>query len=381
MTAVVKTAQNEDRKALEKIWTYCFSDSEKFRTWYFDEYWQPENTLIVSADGLPAASLQLIPTTIVANGRIVNAAYIVGVDCLPQYRGRGYTRALMEAAMGEEAARRGLELLTLMPFEADFYLPYGFAFGTYHYDFDIDINEFYRADDRAIAQTFSWETVTAKNLSEKMALMEMLQAKWSQQFNGSVVRSERQWKAFVKDVWLEDGHVLIIYDAGREARGYLAYSMSDGCLRIKEMVCADEDARACAYYFVAGHRSQVKRVEWSAPEGEWLAWHRRVDQKGVSVRPFMMYRLLRSDAAAAFAARLPEKDLYFICEKRCWCWLKDSRDILPVEVQEKSAFIGSLSIKEFNRIVFDRGEEPRKELRRLKALFEPAVRLNNNEYF
>lgn len=376
----VRLAVKKDRAALQEIWSYCFSDSERFVKWYFDIYWQPEDTLVIDWDGAPAASLQLIPTTFCAGGRLLKAAYIVGVDCLPQYRGKGMTRALLEYAMETEASRRGLDLLTLMPFEADFYLPYGFVFGTYHYDFDIEINEFYQKEKKSLYHGYSWRRITPENLKQNIPDLEDAYGRWSRRYAGCVVRSYLQWQAFAKDVWIEDGQVMMMYDQTGACAGYIAYTFSEGMLLIKEMVYLNGNARAFAYYFVAGHRSQVKRVKWSAPENEWLAFHRLKDQTSVMLRPFMMYYIVRPQAAGAFACSLPAHDIAFSCQGETYMWIKDSRDILPIANPELRGEVPEITKAALTRLIFERAnEETAPEA--FNNIFDPSRNYFNNEYF
>ena len=375
----VRLAAREDREDLQEIWSYCFSDSEDFVKWYFDSYWQPENTLVIDRDCAPAASLQLIPTAFCTGGQVLKAAYIVGVDCLPQYRGQGLTRALLEYAMGPEAARRGLDLLTLMPFEADFYLPYGFVFGSYHYDFDIDINEFYRKEERTFFTGYSWKKIGPEDLEQNIPVLEDVYGRWSRRFAGAVVRDHLQWQAFAQDVWIEEGQVMVMVDQVGNCVGYIAYTLPEGVLAVKELVYLDQASRAWAYYFIAGHRSQAKRVRWSAPEGEWLAFHRFKDQHGTALRPFMMYDIVRPQAAAAFAAHLPEQDVAFICDGQGYVWLKDSRTILPVDGKDLPKNAPEITKEMLTRLVFERSGEDLAE--DLKRYFDPTCNYFNNEYF
>ena len=95
----IRMATDADREALESIWDYCFHDGESFQRWYFSSYFRPAECLVGCVDGCPVASLQIIDLPTRVKDRTLRAGYIVGVDCLPEYRGMGFTKCLMEEAI------------------------------------------------------------------------------------------------------------------------------------------------------------------------------------------------------------------------------------------------------------------------------------------
>ena len=184
----IRAATEADRPALQKIWHYCFNDGETFQRWYFSKYFRAEECLVATVGDTLAASLQIIDLPTRVGDVELRAGYIVGVDCLPEYRGLGLTRRLMQAALEGYAPAHGIQLMHLMPFEADFYESYGFVFGDYHFDMDLDIDEFYRAEDRDAAHRHHWQDLDLENLAYALPLLEDLYERATARYKAAVLR-------------------------------------------------------------------------------------------------------------------------------------------------------------------------------------------------
>lgn len=382
----IRLASDADRPALEALWAYCFNDGEPFQRWYFDNYYRKEECLVACLDDTVAASLQIIELPTRIGGQTVRAGYIVGVDCLPEYRGMGLTRQLMEEALTHYSPEHQLQLLHLMPFEADFYEPYGFVFSDYHFNMTLDMNEFYRPDDRKIAHRYQWRSLEL----DRTALMQMLPAletlyeQSTKRYDMVVERKgERRWRALMDDLAMEGGHVKLLYDDRKELVGYLAYIMKEDAFFVREALSVDPDARRALYYFIASHRSQVKQVAWSAPQDETVVFQRQKDKDGVRFQPFMMNLILDPTIVFLFSQRMPKNDLIFsVADCGCYCWKAESRSI--EKLAEEVENVPVLTQRSLTQLVFDKGWMPSGEdvvLRELATLFTEKTRIFNNEYF
>lgn len=380
----IRQATEADRTSVEALWAYCFSDGDTFRHWYFEKYYQTGECLVAQIGETVAASLQVIDLPTRIADKVVPAGYIVGVDCLPEYRGMGLTRRLMDEAVNVYAPSHGLRMLHLMPFEADFYLPYGFVYSDYHFEMDLPIEEFYEAGDRALAHRYHWRDLPFAETAAWLPTLEAMYERCTAGYDICVTRKGlRRWLALVDDVAMEGGYVKLLIDENEQVAGCLAYIMKEGALFVRECLAQDVLARRAIYYFIASHRSQVKRVQWSAPEDERVVFHRKKDKSGVRYQPFMMDLILDPTLIGLLAAQTPAEDLSFTVKGLgSYRWPAQSRQIErlaqiegPVQVQFDQR---SLTEMVFDR-AWDAGAVPGSAP--LAALFTGKARIFNNEYF
>ncbi len=383
--AQIYGALDEDFEYLKKLWKYCFTDSDAFREWYFEEYYDMNECLVIKKEGNAVASLQIIDTKIQMGNAILQAGYIVGVNCLPEYRGQGYTDQLMQNALFTYAKEKNLDFMMLMPFEADFYLRYGFCFGTYHYNMTLSIEEFY--DKKAYKDTkpFLWKDAITDNSPLWNDDIPNLYEQWCQKFDGYVVRTRRHWNAFKNDLYIENGYMKVLYNNRDEAVGYIAYLLQEEKIYIKEMVYLTDEVREIFYYFIASHRSQVKLVEWSASEGERIVYDRKKDKHSVAFYPFMMYLVLKPTIISAFASHQPSVDIRFsVKNKGTYIWKKNSDRIIHLSDQvNESDFVWeneSLTKLIFNGS-FSETANGNASTEPLRQLFSKKIQIFNNEYF
>ena len=114
---------------LKEMWKLCFGDSDEFIQFYFDEIYRDDNTLVlVSTDGSPVASLQILPYQIKMGNRIYNAGYLSGIMTHPEHRRKGYMDKLLQIAF-DEMMKKGYDYTFLIPQKKewiDMYAKYGF---------------------------------------------------------------------------------------------------------------------------------------------------------------------------------------------------------------------------------------------------------------
>lgn len=379
----IRMATDADREAIESIWNYCFHDGESFQRWYFSQYYRKDECIVGCVNDRPVASLQVIDLPTVVRGRCLRAGYIVGVDCLPEYRGLGFTRRLMEEALNHYAPVHGLQLLHLMPFEADFYEPYGFVFSDYHFNMDLDIEEFYRSENRNIAHAFMWQAVNVDALEQMVPQLDLVYDRCMARYDMYVMRKGlRRWRALADDLAMEGGFLKLLLNEHKSPVGLLAYSVKEDALFIREALAIDSKARQAIYYFIASHRSQVKKVQWSAPEDEAIVFRRKKDKAGVMYQPFMMNAILDPMILPLFASAVPSQDLDFMVKGYgAFRWPKGGR-CLEQLTHTTTELI--LDCSQLTQMVFDRSWAPAENddvFALMAALFTKKTCIFNNEYF
>lgn len=125
---MVRLADNTSKKIVWDMWKTCFGDPDTYMDLYFRDKYRPENTLLYYEGDKAVASLQMLPYRFTFHGVEIPVLYLSGVCTLPEYRKRGYTRALLVEGFNVAVAR-GVPLMLLVPQEnwlIDLYAKYGF---------------------------------------------------------------------------------------------------------------------------------------------------------------------------------------------------------------------------------------------------------------
>lgn len=282
----IREATAEDSSQVKALWAYCFhNDSDAFRNWYFDAYYRHKECLVaISVSGQILGSLQLIATEFKQGDYTYHGAYVVGVDVLPEARDAHVGRALMAKAH-EKATAEGLDFLFLMPFEAGFYEPLGYAFFDYHGQVNLPLSELKKAPVTGEFEKMSLEENQTKRLKE-------LYEKWQTcYYDGFIQRTERHYNALVSDVRLENGYGYFYRKNGQD-KGYLFYIIQGEEFYLREMAYIDEESYQALLQFIRNHSSQVTRLTWSAPFDTPLVANRPKDKENVIYSPFMMVKIL-----------------------------------------------------------------------------------------
>jgi predicted acetyltransferase len=113
-----------DKEAqLRHFWKTVFDDSDSFIELFFTKVYEEENVVSIQEDGRLVAILHIIPYTMSYWGEDISVAYIYAVGVLPECRGRGLMRQLMQKAT-ETIESRGYAFSTLIPANAGLFEAY-----------------------------------------------------------------------------------------------------------------------------------------------------------------------------------------------------------------------------------------------------------------
>ena len=122
---LIRYANEKDKTQLKAIWQSCFSDSEKFVKWNFENNFAPENAMVVEVDGKIVSNLHLIPYDVVLKGKALKGIYVSAVATLKEERGKGYASHLLNAAL-DEISKKGADIAFLVPAIKGYYDRFGF---------------------------------------------------------------------------------------------------------------------------------------------------------------------------------------------------------------------------------------------------------------
>ena len=91
-----RPSRKGDENALKALWREVFGDTDEYIDAFFQNVYQPGMASVIEDDGTVVAAAYAVPFGAVR--------YIFAVATRPEYRGRGYGRAVVFAAAGGEPA-------------------------------------------------------------------------------------------------------------------------------------------------------------------------------------------------------------------------------------------------------------------------------------
>ncbi len=95
---VVYADRERDGEQIRKIWETCFGDEEDYIYFYLDHRMTEDNMLVVYEDGKAVSMASFLPAQYMHQGIYQNVRYVYAVATLPEYRGRGLARKILEFA-------------------------------------------------------------------------------------------------------------------------------------------------------------------------------------------------------------------------------------------------------------------------------------------
>ncbi|WP_304341225.1 GNAT family N-acetyltransferase [Metaclostridioides mangenotii] len=277
----VRYAIDKDIDDIKKIWSYCFGDTEKFMDYYFSKRYFKEHNVVVEQDESIISSLQLAPYKINLNGKVYKTSYVVGVSTLPEARGKGFMKSMMNFTL-EELYKTGEKVSILMPIDYRIYRRYGYEHCYDQIQYNIDVNDL---------RSFRTKGNFHKSNKDHIKALIDIAADFQLDFNGNTVRGREYFENLFGEIQSDDGNFYIYENDGY--KGYLVYSFNGDTMLVRELFYKDIDSLKSMMGFIYNHNTQCKKVSISAPIGDKLKLlfdnPKDVDTKFI---PFMMGRVI-----------------------------------------------------------------------------------------
>lgn len=277
----IRFAKECEKENIRNIWDYCFNDGPKFTNFYFNNKYNNKNTIVVDEDGEIVSSLQLNQYQINLNNKLYDTSYVVGVSTLPQVRGKGYMKNIMEYTLKELYEKNQLVSI-LMPIDYRLYRKYGYEHCYDQIEYELDINSL---------KSFKLNGDMKKaNLDDIDTLIEIYNFFLSD-LNGNIKRDKEYYNDLFKEIGSEDGYIYIHKNNGYE--GYIIYFINDGNMFIRELFYKNINSLKSMLKFVYNHNTQCKNVTITSPINDKIRLlldnPRNIT---IKVKPFMMGRVI-----------------------------------------------------------------------------------------
>lgn len=280
----IRFADVEDKIKVKEMWSYCFGDKDPFLSWYFQEKYSAANTLVVYEDSVPVSSLQMLPYKLNFHGKVIDISYIVGAATLPEARGKRYMEALLKKSI-EVMHKRGNIINILLPFQYDFYRKYGWETCYYHKFYKIEM-----PDLKPLTKKYG--KLRPVNIDSDMDAIMKIYAKFIADKNGSIVRSDKDWRSIYTDHSFEGGAAYLVEGEEGVPEGYILYSIHSGVFNIHEMGYTNREAYRGLLWFVFSHSAQAQKITWKAPMDDMAFVLLSEPRRDIVLSPFVMARVL-----------------------------------------------------------------------------------------
>ena len=277
----IRFARECEKNNIMEIWNYCFNDGPKFTEYYFNNKYKNYNTIIVEEEANIVSSLQLNQYKIQLNGKDYDTSYIVGVSTMPEARGRGYMKHIMDFTLNEMYRKNQLVSI-LMPIDYRLYRKYGYEHCYDQIEYEINIED--------LAGFKSYGSLIKSNL-DYINEMINIEKSFLENLNGKVVRDENYYENLFKEVESEDGHIYI--HKNEEYDGYIIYFINGDNIFVREIYYKNINALKGMLRFIYNHNTQCKTVNITSPIDDKIRFilsnPRTVT---IKIKPFMMGRVI-----------------------------------------------------------------------------------------
>lgn len=280
-----RIATDKDYDQIRKIWTYCFNEGEEVENCYFENKYRAENTVVAELDGDVVASIHLNQHTIKLGNKEENVSYVVGVSTLPDARGKGMMKSLMNLSF-EEMYNRGQNVSILMPIDFRLYRRFGFENCYDMIEHRINIEDL---------SAFRIERDFKRAKESDIDNLIDIYNKSNRRLNGYTVRGKQRYENMFKEVAADGGHIYICSDNG-VYDGYVIYAINEGKFFVREVYFSNTNALKSILAFIYNHNTQCDKVVIMEDVRNTIGNTLKNPKTSESLlKPFMMGRVVNMD--------------------------------------------------------------------------------------
>lgn len=243
----------EDVQQLGKILDQCFNSPPSSET-YFNRI-GVENFRTIRQAKQVVGGLAMIPMGQWWDRQCVPMTGIAAVGIAPEHRGSGVAIALMQHTLKELSAS-GVPISVLYPAAQRLYRRVGYEQGGIFCGWEIPTESI-----QVTERSLSLQPVVPINPEEVRSIYQQ-QAKLT---NGHLDRHPAIWQGVIKP---EEQETIYAYLLGvaDQPQGYIIFSQHQteegSILRVRDWAILTAAAGRSFWYFIANHRSQIKKVQW-----------------------------------------------------------------------------------------------------------------------
>ncbi|CAH2214147.1 GNAT family N-acetyltransferase [Tepidibacter aestuarii] len=278
----VRFAYNDDLQEIKNMWEYCFGDTEMFMNYYFDDKYKCKNTLVVEYKNKIISSLQLNQYKIKINNNIYDTSYVVGVSTLPEARGMGVMKDLMNASL-EYLYDKGQVVSVLMPIDYRLYRKFGYEHCYDQINYEIDME---------LLKDFKSNGIFKKASNEDINSIIDIYDCFLKNKNGYVKRDKKYYEILFKEIESESGYIYM-HENEEKIDGYIIYFKMDDTMFIREIAYKNIDSLKSILKFIYNHNTQFKKASINSVIDDKIKLIIPTLKKiNMNIKPFMMGRVI-----------------------------------------------------------------------------------------
>lgn len=280
--------QQKHMESFYHLLNYCFKIDETRMKETVEETFMKNDTEVIGAienDELMAATV-INDYEMYWNGMPVKMGGIGAVSTYPEYREKQCIKHILVECL-KRMHDKGQIFSLLAPFSYAFYEKYGWAYAENFQTIKIDINDI----NAYKGSGFYCKKVDQSYINDLKPLF----AKCYDGFNGAVKRRALEWNHNFTWQKHNKAYAYGVFDENNNLRGYFAYTLVDGLMKMDDWVYDDYDVKRYILQFALVHRAQVGHLEIKVPMGDTILHLLKNPRQEIKVHTGMMARVVSAE--------------------------------------------------------------------------------------
>lgn len=244
------------------------------------EMLKDHNVLCVWDANQLAAKLHILPLSVYVNGHTWKMGGVAGVATYPEYRRKGYVKALIIESL-KEMRQEGQILSFLHPFDIHFYRKFGWEILS---DYRKSIIE--KIDLKKLENVSG--NIKRYKKEDHSPMIEKIYSKYASKYTGMLHRDTKWWLNSI----YSDSQIAVYLDEGGNGQGYLLYNVKDNEMDVQEFVTLNHEAAKGLWNFICQHDSMINKVKILTSVHDSFPYYLKQPKVQMEVFPYFMARIV-----------------------------------------------------------------------------------------
>lgn len=226
------------------------------------------------------AKLHILPLSVYVNGNTWKMGGVAGVATYPEYRRKGYVKALIIESL-KEMRQEGQILSFLHPFDIHFYRNFGWEILS---DYRKSIIE--KIDLKKLENVSG--NIKRYKKEDHSPLIEKIYNEYASKYTGMLQRDTKWWLNSI----YSDSQIAVYLDENGNGQGYLLYSVKDNEMDVQEFVTLNHESAKGLWNFICQHDSMINKVKILTSVHDSFPYYIKQPKVQMEVFPYFMARIV-----------------------------------------------------------------------------------------